>query len=93
MKSLISNLKICKAKEIHVRIPSPPVIDICELGISIQTKEELIMYNNTVQSLTKELDIDSLKFLEVEDLTMFPKYSYNQCFTGYIESVIKEVKY
>tara|TARA_B110001450_G_C17653044_1_gene494079 strand:- start:1010 stop:2374 length:1365 start_codon:yes stop_codon:yes gene_type:complete len=80
MSSIVSNLKKYGAKEIHIRIPSPPVIDICELGICIQSKDELIMTNNTIDDVCKKLNINSLKFLEISDLTMFPKNSYNQCF-------------
>lgn len=89
IKAIICNLKKCGAKEIHVRIPAPPVIDICELGISIQTKEELIMNNRTVEEVCKEIKADSLKYLKIEDLEHFPRNSYNQCFSGYINPEIK----
>tara|TARA_B100000575_G_C23142598_1_gene665477 strand:- start:5431 stop:6765 length:1335 start_codon:yes stop_codon:yes gene_type:complete len=89
IKAIIRNLKRCGAKEIHVRIPAPPVIDICELGISIQNKEELIMNNKTVEEVCKEIKANSLKYLEIEDLEYFPENSYNQCFSGYIDPEIK----
>ena len=89
IKAIIRNLKRCGAKEIHVRIPAPPVIDICELGISIQKKDELIMNNRTVHQVCKEIKADSLKYLEIEDLEYFPEKSYNQCFSGYIDPEIK----
>lgn len=89
IKAIIRNLKKCGAKEIHVRIPAPPVIDICELGICIQNKEELIMHNKTVEEVCKEIKADSLKYLEIDDLEHFPSNSYNQCFSGYIDPEIK----
>ena len=89
IKAIISNFKKCGAAEIHVRIPGPPVIDICELGISIQTKEELIMHNSDVDIVCKEIGANSLKYLNVSDLEHFPKKSYNQCFTSYIDPEIK----
>tara|TARA_B100000902_G_scaffold399824_1_gene472815 strand:- start:976 stop:2319 length:1344 start_codon:yes stop_codon:yes gene_type:complete len=89
IKAIIRNLKKCGAKEIHVRIPAPPVIDICELGICIQNKEELIMHNKTVEEVCKEIKADSLKYLKIEDLEHFPSDSYNQCFSGYIDPEIK----
>jgi amidophosphoribosyltransferase len=89
IKAIIRNLKRCGAKEIHVRIPAPPVIDICELGISIQTKEELIMNNKTADEVCKDIKADSLKYLQIEDLEHFPANSYNQCFSGYINPEIK----
>ena len=89
IKAIIRNLKKYGAKEIHVRIPAPPVIDICELGICIQNKEELIMHNKTVEEVCKEIKADSLKYLEIDDLEHFPSNSYNQCFSGYIDPEIK----
>ena len=89
IKSIIKNLKKCGAKEIHVRIPAPPVIDICELGISIQSKEELIMNNKTTDEVCNEIGANSLKYLHIDDLEHFPENSYNQCFTGFIDPEIK----
>jgi amidophosphoribosyltransferase len=89
MQSIIKNLKKCGAKEIHVRIPAPPVIDICELGISIQSKEELIMNNKTTDEVCNEIGANSLKYLDIDDLEHFPENSYNQCFTGFIDPEIK----
>ena len=89
IKSIIRNLKKYGAKEIHVRIPAPPVIDICELGISIQSKNELIMNNKTVSQVCNEIGATSLVYLDIQDLQHFPKTSYNQCFSGYIDQEIK----
>jgi amidophosphoribosyltransferase len=88
IKSIIRNLKKYGAKEIHVRIPAPPVIDICELGISIQSKNELIMNNKTVNQVCNEIGATSLVYLDIEELAYFPKSSYNQCFSGYIDQEI-----
>ena len=77
-------MKRLGAREIHIRIPGPPVIDICELGISIQSKEELIMNKRTVGEVCEEIGANTLRYLEIEDMEYFPKDSYNQCFTGYI---------
>ena len=92
IKSIIRNLKNYGAKEIHVRIPAPPVIDICELGISIQSKNELIMNNRTVNEVCTEIGATSLVYLDIQDLEHFPKTSYNQCFSGYIDKEIYGIK-
>lgn len=80
IKNIISRLKSCGAREIHVRIPSPPVIDICQLGIDIKTREELLMYNYDLNSATEYLEVNSLRFLELENLVGFPSESYAHCF-------------
>ena len=85
MKSLVDNLKDCEVKEIHIRIPAPPVIDICELGIAIRKKEELLMNEKTIDEVKKELEVDSLLYLSLEDIReKFPENCYDQCFSGEI---------
>ena len=92
IKSIIYNLKKCGVNEIHVRIPSPPVIDICELGIAIREKKELLAYNNSIKNMEKELEINSLEYLYLNEIDFFPKNTYNQCFSGKITNEIKKWK-
>lgn len=89
IKSIICQLKECNVKEIHIRIPAPPVIDICELGISINSKKELLMYNKTINEVVEELEIDSLEFLMLNEIDIFTEDNYDQCFSGKIRSEIK----
>ena len=89
IKSIIYQLKDCGVKEIHIRIPAPPVIDICELGIAITSKEELLMHNKTVREVVEELEIDSLSFLMLNEIDIFTEDNYDQCFSGKIRSEIK----
>lgn len=80
MKSIISNIKISGANEIHIRIPAPPVVDICQLGIAILNKNELLMNNTTINNVEKIFAVNSLKYLDLDDLSFFPKDSYKECF-------------
>ena len=52
----------------------------------------IIMNNNNIEGVCKEINADSLKYLSVNDMEYFPKNTYNQCFTGYINPIIKSVK-
>ena len=45
IKRIVSLLKEYGALEIHIRIVSPKIINICNFGIDIPTKKELIMSN------------------------------------------------
>ena len=92
IKSIIKYLKRCGVREIHIRIPAPPVIDICELGIAIQSKTELLLDGKSIKDVERELKVNSLVFLTVDELEYFPKQSYNQCFTEYIDPTIKNFK-
>ena len=87
--AIIKNLRSIGVCEIHVRIPSPPVIDRCFLGISIQSKKELIMTNRTIEQVKTTIGADSLRFLTLDDIAPFiPQKSYNHCFSGYINKKI-----
>ena len=90
IQTIINELRKLDPLEIHVRIPSPPVIDICQLGIAINTKEELLMSNRTVDEVRELINVDSLRYLELSDLTMIPQDSYKQCFGGGIFEEIVE---
>lgn len=93
MKGIIKKLKSYGAREIHIRIPAPRVIDICQLGIAIHSKEELIAYNKPLEDIIKELNCDSLLYLETSDLSFFPKKSYMECFGVNQTSINLSTKY
>jgi len=80
MGYICNNLKECGAKEIHIRIPSPPVIDICQLGIPINSKDELIMTNKDIGEIINIFGVNSLSFLEKDDLNEIPFDTYRECF-------------
>tara|TARA_B110000285_G_scaffold234820_1_gene313176 strand:+ start:1412 stop:2746 length:1335 start_codon:yes stop_codon:yes gene_type:complete len=79
IKQLIGDLWDCEASEIHIRIPAPPVIDICQLGIAIHKKEELLMNNKTIEEVKDELNVDSIVYNELTDLG---ENLYKECFGG-----------
>lgn len=86
IKTIIQKLRELEVKEVHVRIPSSPVIDKCYLGISIKSKKELISYNKNIEDIKNEINADSLKYLTLEEMKRFmPENSYNHCFSGSIE--------
>lgn len=93
IKGIIKTLKYLGAKEIHVRIPAPKVINICSLGIAIHSKEELIAYNNSEKQINDLIGSTSLKYLETKDLHFFPKLSYMECFGVDRDSINLSAKY
>lgn len=81
IKSIINNLLLCKASEIHIRIAAPPIINICQLGIDIPSCEELLAYNKDISQIKDELNVDSIKYLTIEELnSVIPPSSYKECF-------------
>ena len=79
IKQLIGDLRDCGATEIHIRIPAPPVVDICQLGIAIHKKEELLMNNKRVEEVKDILNVNSIVYNSLSDLG---ENMYKQCFGG-----------
>ncbi len=65
---IIKILKDAGAKEVHMRIGSPPIISPCYLGIDMPTKEELIASNKDIEGVRKKLGADSLRYLSIDGL-------------------------
>ncbi len=67
-KKIVKLLKDFGAKEVHMRISSPPFIGLCHYGTDIDKKENLIAVSNSVEEIRKSISADSLGFLKMEDM-------------------------
>lgn len=67
-KRLVVLLKEAGAREIHMRIASPPIRFPNYFGIDVQTNNQLIAANRTVTEICQYIGADSLAFLSVEGL-------------------------
>ena len=56
------------AKEVHVRIGSPPIVAPCYMGINMATREELIAAYKTVAGVEAVIGADSLGHISLEGL-------------------------
>lgn len=65
-KRLIQLLREAGAKEIHLRISSPPIIFPNYYGVDMSTTSELIAAHYTVEEMRNIIGCDSLGFLSVE---------------------------
>jgi len=68
LKVIILILREYKPKKIHIRIASPKILGICNYGIDIPSREELIMNWNTNEEYIEKIGADSICFLELEDM-------------------------
>ncbi len=86
MRKIIKMFKHKGAKEIHVRISSPPTKFPCFYGIDIPTHSELIAYNNTIEAIRQYLDVDSIEYLKIESMlkavNMPENHFCTACFDG-----------
>jgi amidophosphoribosyltransferase len=65
---IVKLLRDAGAREVHVRITSPPIIHPCYLGVDMATHEELIAANFTIPEICEKIGADSLGFLSKEGL-------------------------
>lgn len=80
---IVRLLREAGAKEIHVRIVSPPLISPCFYGVDLRSKLELISARMNVEELREWLKADSLKFLSIEDIkSCFTEGLCTACFDG-----------
>ena len=67
-RRIVKLLKEAGATEVHVAIASPALAYPCFYGIDIQSREELIAANHTVEETCEIIGADSLTYLSVDDL-------------------------
>jgi amidophosphoribosyltransferase len=91
--NIVKIIRGAGAKEIHIRISSPPVISPCFMGIDLSTTKEMVAPNQSVDQICKEIGADSLRYLTHEGMENAVKEGlqddYRQtagycgaCFTG-----------
>ena len=67
MRQLIDMLKSAGAREVHVRISSPPFLYPCYYGTDVPTAKQLIASEHSDVEICKSIGADSLHYLRVED--------------------------
>jgi amidophosphoribosyltransferase len=65
---LVTMMRNAGAREVHLRISSPPTIGPCHYGIDTPTEDELIANRNTPDEICKIIGADSLGYLSLEGL-------------------------
>ena len=82
---IISMLREAGAKEVHMRISSPPFLWPCFFGTDVPAREQLIAYNRTVEQIREKIGADTLGYLREERLSDLVSNNINicrGCFTG-----------
>ncbi|MBW2496206.1 MAG: amidophosphoribosyltransferase [Deltaproteobacteria bacterium] len=65
---IVGMLRAAGAREVHVRISSPPTIGPCHYGIDTPNREELIACRYSVEEIREQIGADSLGYLSIEGL-------------------------
>ena len=65
---IVGLLREAGAREIHMRISSPPFVSPCYYGTDIDSKEHLIAVKHTVEEIAGIIGADSLGYLPIDGL-------------------------
>ena len=67
-RPLIDLLRAAGAREVHMRIHSPPIQYTCHLGVDMASRDDLIAARKSVPEIEKKIGADSLRYLSLEGL-------------------------
>lgn len=67
-RKIVSMLRAAGAREVHMRISSPPTTWPCYYGIDTPTRRELIASSHTVEEIRRYIQADSLAYLSHQGL-------------------------
>ncbi len=89
-KKIVEMVRNAGAREVHLRIASPPTTHSCFYGVDTPDRKELIAANNDTEKIRKEINVDSLAFISINGLYRAMGLEYTEkesfycdaCFTG-----------
>ena len=85
-RAIVRMLREAGAREIHVRISSPPVKWPCYYGIDFATRAELIANGLEVEEIRRSIGADSLGYVSLDGLITATQVASDRlcsaCFTG-----------
>ncbi len=65
---IVGLLRAAGAAEVHMRISSPPFVAPCYYGTDVDSKENLIACRMSVDEIAKQIGVDSLGYLDFDDM-------------------------
>jgi amidophosphoribosyltransferase len=85
-RGLVALVRAAGAREVHMRVSSPPVTGPCYYGIDTPSREELVAANYTIPEIAVQLGVDSLGYLSLdgmlESVPLGPGGFCHACFSG-----------
>lgn len=81
---IVHMLREAGAKEVHMRVSSPPFLWPCYFGTDVPAREQLIAYQRSVEEICRVIGADSLGYLRIERLEEIVggRPICKGCFTG-----------
>jgi len=85
-RKIVKMLLEAGAKEVHLRISSPPILHSCFYGIDTPNKDELIAHTNSLEETRQYLGANSLSYLSINKMLEVLQNGKNKfcsaCFDG-----------
>ncbi|MGI5939236.1 MAG: amidophosphoribosyltransferase [Thermoleophilia bacterium] len=87
-RALVRVLFEAGAREIHLRVSSPPIVFPCFYGIDMADQDEFIAFGKSVDEISRELGATSVAYLSLEGLLKATRANSDQgcfctaCFSG-----------
>ena len=83
---IVKILREAGAREVHMRVSSPPFLYPCYFGTDISSKNNLIAREMDLEQIRRHLDVDSLGYLSIEGVRSIAGNSRlgicDACFSG-----------
>ena len=92
---IVTILREAGAKEVHMRVSSPPFTHECYFGTDVDSRDKLIANHKTIEEIRQSIGVDSLGYLSVEEVrNIAPDVTDSYCtgcFTGTYPIEIPEI--
>lgn len=92
---IVNLIREAGAKEVHMRISSPPFKNPCFFGTDIDSRENLIACKMSVDEIAKEIGCDTLGYLSIDGVRSIAKKADSDfccgCFTGEYPIEVPEI--
>jgi amidophosphoribosyltransferase len=86
MRRIVKLVRESGAKEVHLRISSPPFVNPCYFGTDIDNRENLIACKMSIPEIRDYLGADSLGYLSIDNVTKIAQNAKcgfcDGCFSG-----------
>jgi amidophosphoribosyltransferase len=94
-RKIVTLVREAGAKEVHVRISSPPTRHPCHYGIDTPTREELIAAQRDVEGIRAFIGADSLAYLTIDGMlrcvSQEPASYCTACWSGHYPVTVRGV--
>lgn len=78
---IVDMVRAAGAKEVHMRIASPPTAHSCFYGVDTPSRNGLLAARMDIEAMTKHIGVDSLEFISIDGLyrAVGKKYRNAEC--------------